>query len=245
MEFNEFTDKFESAISANETITFYAQCIIRYSGRAEAELDLGDRIIIVKSDNTLLVHQPEGSVPINYMKPKSKISLEKKEKHLILKSQNLDYKDYLDIEIFRIYSFISKRLEDGKKIELVGNEKDMSDMIYDNPSLISKDFKPLAREEHTKYGFIDVFGHNKKGELIIVECKRYSASPAAVTQLRRYVEKMKSLKGTDKVCGVIAAPEITPNAKKMLEDWKFRFVSIQPPKRLEKYNKGQKSLGEY
>ncbi|MBR9675560.1 DUF91 domain-containing protein [Candidatus Woesearchaeota archaeon] len=243
--FDHFIEEFKTALSANQTITFFCHCKIRYSGRAESFLPIGDRVIIIKSDNTLLVHQPDGNNPINYMKPQSQITISKKEDYLLISSRNLQHKDYLDIEVQGVYSFMSYKLEDGQKLLLEGSEKDMSDMIYDNPELISKNFKPLSREEHTKYGFIDVFGHNDKNELIIVECKRYTASLSCVTQLRRYVEKIKELKGTKKVTGVLAAPKISPNAKKMLLDWKFKYKKINPPKRLERYNKDQKTLGEY
>jgi len=243
----EFKKKFNDSIKANETMSFFCKCKINYSGRAEAELEEGDRLIIIKADNTLLVHQPEGSTPINYMKNDSSIELIEVDGNILIKSHNQKFKDYLDIKIKKVYSFSSKRLEDGKKLVLVGNEKDMSDMIRDNPHLISKDFKPLSREEHTKFGFIDVFGHDKKGNLVIIECKRYSAGLSAVQQLRRYVEKMTELKGIKKVKikGIIAAPNIAKNAKEMLEKWGFSFVVVNPPKRLEKFNKNQKSIMEF
>jgi hypothetical protein len=245
MQTDEFIQKVKKSLSSNECIVFFCNCEIKYTGRAEAHLSPGDRIIIIKSDNTLLVHQPNGSVPVNYMKEGSSIEIGKKENRAFIKSYNQKYKDSLLIEIYLIHSFISQRLEDGQKIHLEGSEKDMSDMIYDNPTLISKDFKPLAREEHTKYGFIDVFGYNKNGELVVVECKRYTAGPDAVTQLRRYVEKIKSLRGIKTVHGIIASPKISPNALKMAEDWGFKFVSVNPPKRLETYKKSQKGLNEY
>ena len=85
-------------------------------------------------------------------------------------------------------------------------------------------------------------GVDKKGVLTIVECKRYCAELSAVTQLRRYVEKIMVSKGITKVRGIIAAPKITENAKKMLEDWGFEFKSINPPKYFEEYDKKQARL---
>ena len=245
MDFDTFIEKTKNIISANECGTFFCQCEIKYSGRAEAFLPLGDRMIIIKSDNTLLVHQPEGSAPVNYMKEGSKIEIQKKDHHVLIKSKNSKFKDNLEIDIYYVYNFISKRLNDGKKLELEGNEKDMSDMIFKNPNLISDDFTPLSREEHTNFGFIDVFGHNKNGELVIIECKRYTAGLSCVTQLRRYVEKIKSLKGIEKVTGIMAAPKISPNSLKMLSEWGFNFISINPPMRLIKYEKDQKSLVDF
>jgi RecB family endonuclease NucS len=242
MELGEFKELFEQAIKKNHVISFFANCEIRYSGRAESELDRGDRLIVIKADNTLLVHQPKNSNPINYMKQETAYELAKEGEHLVLLARHTKLKEFMEITIYRVYDFISRNLEDGQSLELVGSEKDMSDMIKENPHLISQDFKPLSREEHTKFGFIDVFGHDKKGNLIVVECKRYVAGLDAVDQLRRYVEKIKELKGVDKVKGIIAAPQISPNALGMLKKWNFTFVDVHPPKRHERYKKDQKTL---
>jgi len=107
------------------------------------------------------------------------------------------------------------------------------------------DIEPLSREEHTKYGFIDVFGHDGQGNMVVVECKRYTASLACVTQLRRYVEKIEELKGVEGVKGVLASPSISPNALEMLKKWGFKHVVVHPPKRLERFNKDQASLDSF
>ena len=233
------------AIRRNETIAIGCECEVDYSGRAEAHLPIGERLIIIKADNALLVHQPEGNAPINYMKPDTKHSVKINDKILLLSSQNTKLKEYLDIRMSKIHFINSHALKDGQKIQIIGTEKDMSEMIYNNPSLISDDFKPISMEEQTKYGFIDVFGYDSKNNLVIVECKRYCADLSAVTQLRRYVEKMKKIKGTDNIKGIIAAPKITGNAEQMASDWGFSFVAVEPPKYKERFNKNQQTLGEF
>jgi RecB family endonuclease NucS len=240
MQRQDFLDLFNRAMHANQVFVFFAHAEIHYSGRAEANLEGGDRLFIIKEDKSLIIHQPVHGNPINYLKPGAEIHIEKHEKHLHLHAKS--GKDYLEVPLFRIYDVMTKKLEDGQKQTLQGNEKDMSDMIKEHPHLISKDFKPLSREEHTKFGFIDVFGHDGKGNLIIIECKRYTASLACVTQLRRYVEKIIELKGTNKVKGIMASPGISTNAKAMLEQWGFSHIAIEPPKRLERYNKQQQGL---
>ncbi|MFH1505548.1 MAG: endonuclease NucS [archaeon] len=245
MELGEFKGLFEESIKKNQVISFFANCEIKYSGRAESELGRGDRLIVIKADNTLLVHQPKNSSPVNYMKQETTYELAKEKKHLVLLARHTKLKEFMEILIYRVYDCICHTLEDGQKLELVGTEKDMSDMIKDNPKLISNDFKPLSREEHGKFGFIDVFGHDKNGTLVIVECKRYVAGLDAVDQLRRYVEKIKELKGTDKVKGIIAAPQISPNALGMLKKYKYKFKEVEPPKRLERHKKNQKTLAGF
>ena len=90
-----------------------------------------------------------------------------------------------------------------------------------------------------------MLGVDKNGVLTVVECKRYRAELSAATQLRIYVEKIMVSKGITKVRGILAAPKITPNAEKMLNDWGFNFVSVKPPKYLEEYDKKQAKLDGY
>ncbi len=80
---------------------------------------------------------------------------------------------------------------------------------------------------------------------MVIECKRFKADLAAVTQLRRYVEKVRESKGIEHVRGIIAAPYISDNAKAMLEDWGFSFVSLDPPKFKEKLKKSQSKLSDF
>ncbi len=243
LELKDYCHLFKDALNRNETIILSCCCRVRYSGRAESLLDTGDRIILVKSDKALLVHQPTGNAPTNYMKPNSEHSLViSDEGKLLLKSKNLEIKEFMDIEIDRIYFFNAHKLEDSQTITVSGTEEDMSQMIYEDPSVVEKGLKPVSKEEQTLYGFIDVLCTDKDGILTVIECKRYSADFNAVMQLRRYVERIKETKGIDKVRGFIAAPKITPNAEQMLKNWGFSFTSVKPPKYLEEFDKKQMKL---
>lgn len=242
MDLVDFEDRFVESVGKKEFITFLCKCKIVYSGRAEASLPKGDRLVGIKQDGTIFVHQPEGGNPINYMKAGGSIELLKQDYGLLFKAYNPSTKEYLELEISRVYDFMSRKLEDGQKQLLAGTEADMSDMIKDNPKLINDDFKPLSREEHTKFGFIDVFGHDNKGRLVIIECKRYTAGLDAVQQLRRYVEKIKELKGVKDVVGIIASPKISPNAEDMLKKWGFEWRRVEPPMRLLRHNRNQRAL---
>jgi len=224
--------RIKDGLNKRKTIILSGNCLINYDGRVEAYLPIGDRIIIIKKDRTLLVHQPEGNKPINYMSKDTVHKVTENNGTIILSSNHRANKEYLEIMLGKIYFCQIMDLEDGKKQVLAGNEKDMSDMLYKEPERVEEGFIPLSREEHTKYGFIDVFGHDKQGNLTIVECKRIKADLSAVTQLRRYVEKIKASKGIKRVRGIVAAPSITENALQMLTDWGFKWVRIEAPKKL-------------
>ena len=233
---------FNSAVGNGRTIMLACCCSVSYSGRAESFLSEGDRILIIKPDGTLLVHQPHGSAAINYMRDGSSHKLLKNGGKFVLSSSNLLLREFLSVEIYRVHSLQMLNLSDGGKLQLSGSERDMADMIFANPSLISPDFRPLSREEHTKYGFIDVFGYDRSNILVVVECKRYAADFNAVDQLLRYMKKVRQLRGVEKVKGVIAAPKISANALKMLHDNGCEFREVNPPKYLERYDKCQKRL---
>ncbi len=235
----------EDAVRRGETLVMACHCTVRYSGRAESYLESGDRLIMIKSDGALIVHQPFGNAPINYMKPNTAHSVIFEDKKLILTGSNLAQKENMKIEIERVHFFNSHKLEDGQNIVVSGTEADMSDMIYENPELIEAGFKPVSREEQTKYGFVDVLGVDKEGVLTVVECKRYRAELSAVTQLRRYVEKIMISKGITDVRGILAAPKITANALQMLKDWGYDFKEVHPPKYFEEFDKKQSRLDSF
>jgi len=248
MDHHEFKDKILTAAAKNQVIVFSCNCIVWYSGKAESYLGPGDRLVVIKADKTILVHQPSGAAPINYMKAGTTVNVNlSDEGEMFLNCSNIPLKDYLDMKINHVHFLESYGLEDGQSIQIAGTEDDMSQMLYENPHLIEEGFKPVSREEQTKYGYIDVMGTDNEGKLVIVECKKYNADLSAVTQLRRYVEKIMASKGLkrDAVRGILASPKIGANAQQMLEDWGFEFVSVRPPKYLERYDKNQKSLADF
>src|SRR3989338_2187953 len=90
---------FGEALRSNRIVVLGCACEIHYSGRAESFLGSGDRIIIIKADKTLLIHQPAGSNPINYMKEGTSYSLVKEDRKVILHCHNIALKEYMDILI--------------------------------------------------------------------------------------------------------------------------------------------------
>lgn len=245
----QFRGEFEKATKRHELIVFFCECEITYSGRAEAFLPRGERLIIIKQDGVLLIHQPINGNPINYLKSGSELSIEMVDdgetSFILLKGRYTPNKEFIEIKVFEIFDTMRRSMEDGQRQTLFGSEAEMSDAIRENPILISKDFKPVSREEHTKVGFIDLFGHDGKGNLVIVECKRYTAGLSAVSQLRRYVEKMKKVRGTENVIGVMASPKISTHALEMLNSYGYSWKLVEPPKRHVRYNKRQRSLNEF
>jgi RecB family endonuclease NucS len=92
-----------------------------------------------------------------------------------------------------------------------------------------------------------VFGTDKDGKIVVIECKRDFADFKAVSQLHRYIHKIMKSRGVEEknIRGMIAAPRITENSLAMLKEQGYEFKMVQPPKYLEKYDRKQKRIGEY
>ena len=240
-----YIEQVKEAIQKNHALALSCHCKVHYSGRAEAHLGYGDRIVLIKADNTVIVHQATGNNPVNYMKPGSHFSFEQEGKVLKIRADNQPLKEYMDLFIKKIYFCDSHKLEDTSNALVVGTEKDMSDMIYAKPKLLEEGFTPVSQEEQTDFGYVDVFGYDKDKNLCVVECKRYIGDFKAVDQLRRYVERVKESKGIEHVRGILACPKMTPNALKMLKDFGFSHIAIEPPKMYENHAKDQTNLIDY
>lgn len=256
MDYEKIKEELEEELKKGNTIILIGNCKVDYDGRINSHLELGERITIIKNDRSVVVHKPKGVMPINYMKEKSIIEIKieenknnegkkDKEKIFVVNVYSIKNKESMRVEFYNLKHYHSLPLFDETTIELEGTEKDMSDMIMEKPELISKDFKPLSREEHNKYGFIDVFGY-EKDKLVIVECKKIQAEYNAVMQLDRYVKRISESKGIplEKIKGVIAAPSISESAYDYLRKLGYEYKTVNPPKRNIK-EKQQKGLNSY
>jgi len=208
------------------TIVIISRCSIEYKGRASSRAGLARRLIIIKEDGTVLVHEGKGREPINWQ-PQAHIITSVSNGKLVLTAIRIRPREELKILIEKEAYVLVSRLTTAKFI-LEGAEKDMIDLIASNPSIVEEGSHLVSREVSTPHGRIDVILRDKQGRLLIVEVKRSLADIDAVYQLRRYVEYYKSL-GVD-VRGVIASPRISPRALKLLQEFNLGYVKVEPPR---------------
>jgi len=235
----EILEKLERDLRDKKFIVMLARCSVSYEGRARSFLGTGDRLIIIKNDSNIIVHQPVGAMHVNYMK-NAYISVNGS----TIIARSSDGRERLIIEIEDIYDYSSRRMIDNESITLSGDEREMQEYIYEHPDIISRDFKPLSREAITRYGYIDILGV-EQGSYVIVECKRIKAGMPEVEQLHRYVERFKKEKGVERVIGVMIAPSISDPAYRYLMDKGYRFVRFSPPGILRKQGKRNKDLNQF
>ena len=218
-------------------------CMVDYKGRARSFLDWGERIIMIKQDGTLLVHQPEMREPINWQPTGSKTKFKIKEEKLILKSYNKKPPEKMNITFRRLKFLTITSLKDKAKIVISGMEADVVNEIVSNPYVVEDGLRIVKREKHVKSGMIDLFGYDKNHTPVIIEVKRSLANISAVQQLRMYVNDVKKDVDEANVRGILCAPRVPDMVKHLLSDYGLEWQEVERKAILP--DEDQKTLKEY
>jgi endonuclease len=215
-------------LSKKAVIVIMACCRVNYEGRAKSKLGSGDRMIIIKSDGSFMVHQNRNLEPVNWQPPKSQCKTSLKEGIMFLEGSRRNPPERLEVEIYSTYMASYFNGEDSKDLELTGYEENMRQMVFETPEIIEEGFRPSNREYSTSNGFIDVLGKDKDGNLVVLELKSRRAGINAVKQLKRYLDDFSDHKKF--VRGILVAPSVTEDASELLKEFKLEFKVLEPPR---------------
>jgi len=133
------------AIRSSRTALLVGSCVVNYVGRAGSVLPEGERIVILKPDGTLLVHRKDKREPVNWNPPGCEANVRLGKEGLQIVSKRKRPKEVLLVLFKDIKLAASFELVDREELYLVGSERDLIDLIFDNPCLIEDGFRPLAR----------------------------------------------------------------------------------------------------
>lgn len=201
-------------------VTLFADCEIEYHGRASSFASIAPRLIIIKVDGSVIVHEHTKREPINWQPPGSIISVLKSSK-LSIESIRKMPKERLYIILDRVYYITSAEVKSGV-FTLEGSEKDIVDLVMKNPSLIEEGFKVAEREHRTPYGIIDLLGYDKFGNPFVLEFKRSRATLQAVSQLYRYY--MYFVEKYGRARGALVSPGISEKALNLLGKLGLEYI---------------------
>ncbi|MEM1590129.1 MAG: endonuclease NucS [Candidatus Bathyarchaeia archaeon] len=217
------------ALSQRKTLLIIGNCWVHYHGRASSKLEPGERILIIKEDGSLLVHRPVGYEPVNWQPPGCIFHTQIRSG--ILEIHAVKQKPSETVQVFfdRVYMVSALSLRDSGEFALHASEEDMQKAILAEPSLLEEDFKPISFEKKVEPGFVDVYGIDRNGRLVIVEIKRRRAGKEAVLQLAKYIEAAKS-RTSRGVRGILVAPNIARDAQRLLETLGLEFKALNPKK---------------
>lgn len=228
------------AVASKSSCVLVARCNVKYRGRASSTLGVGERIILLKQDGSVLVHQPEGYEPVNWQPPGAVVSTELRDGKLVLRTVRLRPHEELIIEVEEVLLLAYSKLRDEEELMMYGSEEELRDLLVENPHLIKEGLKPVEIERKTRAGFIDALFIDGEGRLVVVEVKKGTAGADAVAQLKRYVEALRRELGRD-VVGILAAEKLAKGVQPMLVKEGLEFKRIDP-KVLQKLRKTGKLI---
>jgi RecB family endonuclease NucS len=225
--------------SSRSMILLLGECSVSYQGRAKSFLDFGERLVIVKKDGSVLVHQGESREPVNWQPPGTRPMYQASEGLFVINAQRARAHEYMKIEFRRIDLLTIKELSDKAELQLTGMEEDIVKMIMENPSTIEEGLRISKKERKTESGSIDLFENTP----VIVEVKRGNPGVAAVYQLEAYVSDFKRKNPDCSIRAILVAPRIPLMVKNMLRERGFEHREINV--RVEFDDDNQSKLKEW
>jgi len=235
-----------TAISHHRTLLIVGKCSVDYVGRAKSRLEPGERILMVKADGSFLVHRPTGYEPVNWMPGGNVIfHVQNREQALEIRAVRQKPRESVRVSFDDIRLVTELSLLDAAEFSLFSSEEDMQKAVLLKPELLEEGFKIISWEKKVEPGFIDVYGTDKNGRVVVVEIKRKTAGKDAVLQLARYIEAIKS-KADREVRGILASPDIAKDVQRLMATFGLEFKHLDPRTCAETLRRAEnRKLAEY
>ena len=188
-----------------------ARCEVRYTGRLEALLPEALRLVMIKSDGSVMVHADTGGYkPQNWMTPPTMI--EELDGAIVVRKHAGATEDRLDITITEVLSDVTHDMGEAAALEKEGAEVHLQELLADAPQWCGEGFRLVRREWPTDIGPVDLMCRDDEDGWIAVEIKRVGTIDA-VEQLTRYLDRIRLDPAMDACRGVLAAQVIKSQAR--------------------------------
>src|SRR3954465_7684870 len=199
-----------------------ARCEVRYSGRLSAVLPEALRLLVIKSDGSVMVHADHGGYkPSNWMTAPTVI--EETEDGLVVRQPKTE--DRLEIRIAEVVSDVEHDMGEAAALEKDGVGRPLQELLADQPQWCGEGFRLVRREWPTDIGPVDLMCRDEEDGWIAVEIKRV-ATIDAVEQLTRSLERLREDPAMADCQGVLAAQQIKPQARVLAESRGLRCVEV-------------------
>jgi RecB family endonuclease NucS len=228
----------EKTFVQRKTLIVAGRCRVYYTGRAKSKLELGERLLIIKEDGSLLVHRPVGYEPVNWQPSGSVFHVQTREGTLEVHAVRQKPRESVRVSFDKIFMVSALSLVDSGEFLLYASEDDMHKAVLLKPTLLEEGFKPISYEKKVEPGFVDIYGVDKNGKLVVVEIKRKTAGKEAVLQLAKYIDSIRS-KANRELRGVLAAPSLAKGVQRLLATLGLEFKALDPKKCSEVLKKAE------
>ncbi|MFA5931565.1 MAG: endonuclease NucS domain-containing protein [archaeon] len=228
MYLHEAQEKILSALKNKHLCLIIGECEVKYVGRASSTLQKGKRLVMIKADFSVSIHENRLIRPTNYMMD-AIISCEtgkteSGEKVMVLTAKKLKPKETITTTFFTVEAINSYDLPESNDLRLSGSERELNDALMDDLSFLESGLKPINQQQVFRKGICDIIAEDAKGRLVVIELKRRQADYSSVTQLQRYKEQVNKLKGIE-TRGILLAPSIRKSALELLKSYGLEFFS--------------------
>jgi len=201
-----------------------ARCGVRYTGRLNAVLPESTRLLIFKSDGSVLVHADAGGYkPLNWMTPPT--AIEEVDDRIVVRKHAGKAEDRLEIRIVEVLSDVSHEMGEAAGLEKDGVERDLQEALAAGPESLGEELRLVRREWPTDIGPVDLMCRDDADGWVAVEVKRI-AGIEAVEQLVRYLERIRLDPARSDCRGVLAAQRFRPQAVTLAESRGIRCVEV-------------------
>jgi RecB family endonuclease NucS len=197
-----------------------ARMSAEYTGRGATRLPEALRLLLIKSDGTVMLHHDGasdgrgGSVkPLNWMTPPTVI--EESPGRLVVRKRAGASEDRLEIAIAEVLSDVTHEMgspDDDVALAKDGVEAHLQELLAEQPHWCGEGLRLVRREWPTDIGPVDLMCRDREEHWVAVEIKRV-AGIEAVEQLSRYLERIRLDPAFETCRGVLAAQAIKPQAR--------------------------------
>jgi RecB family endonuclease NucS len=202
-----------------------ARCQVDYSGRLTAHLPVATRLIMVKSDGSVLIHADGGSYkPLNWMSPPCTLRESEEDGTQVWTVSATKSDDTLRIRLDEILHDSDHELGIDPGLQKDGVEKHLQELLAEHTAALGEGLSLVRREYMTAVGPVDLLCREDGGS-VAVEIKR-RGDIDGVEQLTRYLELMNRDPQLRPVRGIFAAQEIKPQARTLAEDRGIECVVV-------------------
>ncbi|WP_345762909.1 endonuclease NucS [Diaminobutyricibacter sp. McL0608] len=210
-----------------------AQCSVDYAGRLSAHLPLATRLLMLKSDGSLLVHSDGGSYkPLNWMSPPCTLTVIEPDEIQseagvteVWRVSQAKTADMLVVSIHEVLHDSAHELGIDPGLQKDGVEAHLQKLLAEQIGLLGDGHTLVRREYMTAIGPVDILARDANGASVAIELKR-RGDIDGVEQLTRYLELMNRDPHLAPVTGVFAAQEIKPQARTLAEDRGIRCLVL-------------------
>ena len=201
-----------------------ARCEVTYTGRLTAVVPEALRLLMLKSDGSVMVHADTGGFkPQNWMTPPTVI--EEDGELIVVRKRAGKTEDRLEIRIAEVLSDVTHDMGEAADLEKDGVERHLQEALADSPQFCGEGFRLVRREWPTDIGPVDLMCRDADDEWIAVEIKRV-ATIDSVEQLTRYLEFIRRDPAMGSCRGILAAQQIKPQARTLADSRGIACVEV-------------------